>query len=136
MLEAAKPGPFSLAGRVVSVRDFGKAAFVVIQDRSGTLQVHVKKDALGEEAFKVWKLVDLADFIGVKGTLFKSKTGELTLAATELRFLGKALRPLPGDHRRRRQWDVVWPGAAVVGDGGGVVQWPEIPLGHFTGESG
>jgi lysyl-tRNA synthetase class 2 len=95
-LEANKPGPFSLAGRVVSVRDFGKAAFVVLQDRGGTLQVHVKKDALGEETFKVWKLCDLADFIGVTGTLFKSKTGELTLAATALRFLGKALRPLPG----------------------------------------
>jgi len=95
-LEVDKPGPFSLAGRVVSVRDFGKAAFVVLQDRTGSLQVHVKKDALGEETFKVWKLVDLADFIGVKGTLFKSKTGELTLSATELKFLGKALRPLPG----------------------------------------
>ncbi len=95
-LETDKPGPFTLAGRVVSVRDFGKAAFVVLQDRSGSVQIHVKKDALGEDTFKIWKLVDLADFIGVKGTLFKSKTGELTLAATELRFLGKALRPLPG----------------------------------------
>lgn len=65
VLEATKPGPFSLAGRVVSVRDFGKAAFVVLQDRAGALQVHVKKDALGEDGFKVWKLVDLADFIGV-----------------------------------------------------------------------
>ena len=95
-LEAQKPGPFTLAGRVVSVRDFGKAAFIVVQDRGGSLQVHVKKDALGEEAFKVFKLVDLGDFVGVKGTLFKSKTGELTLAASSLCFLGKALRPLPG----------------------------------------
>src|SRR3990167_6948844 len=95
-LEADKPGPFTLAGRVVSVRDFGKAAFVTIQDRSGSLQLHVKKDVLGEETFKIWKLVDLADFIGATGTLFKSKTGELTLAATSLKFLGKALRPLPG----------------------------------------
>lgn len=95
-LEADKPGPFTLAGRVVSIRDFGKAAFVMLQDRSGSLQVHVKKDALGEDTFKVWKLTDLADFIGVEGTLFKSKTGELTLAATRLRFLGKALRSLPG----------------------------------------
>ncbi|MFZ5443652.1 MAG: lysine--tRNA ligase [Myxococcota bacterium] len=98
VLEAKKPGPFSLAGRVVSVRDFGKAAFVVLQDRAGALQVHVKKDVLGDDAFRVWKLVDLADFVGVTGTLFKSKTGELTLAATELRFLGKALRSLPGKY--------------------------------------
>ncbi len=97
-LEADKPGPFTLAGRVVSVRDFGKAAFVVLQDRSGSLQVHVKKDVLGDDAFKVWKLTDLADFVGVTGTLFKSKTGELTLAATSLKFLGKALRGLPGKY--------------------------------------
>ena len=95
-LEADKPGPFTLAGRVVSIRDFGKAAFVMLQDRSGSLQIHVKKDVLGDDTFKVWKLTDLADFIGVEGTLFKSKTGELTLAATKLRFLGKALRTLPG----------------------------------------
>ncbi len=95
-LEADKPGPFTLAGRVVSIRDFGKGAFVVLQDRSGALQLHLKKDVLGDEAFKVFKLVDLADFIGVKGTLFKSKSGELTLAVSELQFLGKALRPLPG----------------------------------------
>jgi lysyl-tRNA synthetase class 2 len=95
-LEVDKPGPFTIAGRVVRVGDFGKAAFVTLQDRSGALQVHVKKDVLGEETFKIWKLTDMADFLGVKGTLFKSKTGELTLAATELTFLGKALRGLPG----------------------------------------
>ena len=95
-LEADKPGPFTIAGRVVSIRDFGKAAFVVVQDRTGTLQAHVKKDVIGEDAFKIYKLVDVADFIGVTGTLFKSKTGELTIAASKLRFLGKALRGLPG----------------------------------------
>ncbi|MFO0594247.1 MAG: lysine--tRNA ligase [Myxococcaceae bacterium] len=95
-LEADKPGPFTLAGRIVRVGDFGKAAFVTIQDRSGTIQAHLKKDVLGEDVFKIWKCTELADFIGVKGTLFKSKTGELTVAATELCFLGKALRGLPG----------------------------------------
>ncbi|MBL8912689.1 MAG: lysine--tRNA ligase [Archangium sp.] len=95
-LEADKPGPFTLGGRIVRVGDFGKAAFVTIQDRSGTIQAHLKKDVLGEEVWKIWKFTDLADFIGVKGTLFKSKTGELTIAATELKFLGKALRGLPG----------------------------------------
>jgi lysyl-tRNA synthetase len=95
-LDAEKPGPFSIAGRVMSIRDFGKAAFVVVQDRSGALQVHVKKDALGDAGYSAFKLVDVADFVGVKGTLFKTKTGELTLLATELRPLTKALRPLPG----------------------------------------
>ncbi len=95
-LETDKPGPFTIAGRIVRVGDFGKAAFVTLQDRSGTIQAHLKQDVLGEDTFKIWKLVDMADFIGVKGTLFKSKTGELTIAATELRFLGKALRGLSG----------------------------------------
>ncbi len=95
-LEAAPPGPFTLAGRVVGIRDFKKAAFVVIQDRSGALQTHVKIDVLGEAAFRIYQLLDVADFVGVTGTLFKSKTGELTLKVTALRFLGKALRPLPG----------------------------------------
>ncbi len=96
VLEADKPGPFTLAGRVVSIRAFGKAAFVTIQDRTGALQSHVKLDVLGEATFGIYKLIDVADFIGVTGTLFKSKTGELTLAVAALRFLGKALRPLPG----------------------------------------
>ncbi|HEY0880509.1 MAG TPA: lysine--tRNA ligase [Archangium sp.] len=95
-LEADKPGPFALSGRVMSIRDFGKGAFVVLQDRSGAIQLHLKKDALGEDSWKIYKLIDMADFVGVKGTLFKSKTGELTLAATALTFLGKSLRPLPG----------------------------------------
>lgn len=95
-LEASKPGPFSIAGRVVSIRSFGKAAFIVLQDRTGSLQVHVKKDALGDDAFAGFQLVDVADFVGVTGSLFRSKTGELTLAATALTPLTKALRPLPG----------------------------------------
>ncbi|MEW5738348.1 MAG: lysine--tRNA ligase [Myxococcota bacterium] len=95
-LDEQKPGPFSLAGRVMSVRDFGKAAFIVVQDRSGAIQVHVKKDVLGDEAYAAFKLVDVADFVGVTGTVFKSKTGELTIAATKLQPLTKALRPLPG----------------------------------------
>lgn len=95
-LEAAKPGPYSIAGRVVSVRDFGKAGFIVLQDRSGAIQVHVKKDALGEQGFAPYKLLDVGDFVGVTGTAFRSKTGELTLAATAYRPLTKTLRAPPG----------------------------------------
>ncbi len=107
-LEAQKPGPFSLAGRVVSIRDFGKAAFVVIQDRTGTVQVHVKKDVLGPK-FDAYKLTDVADFVAVEGTLFRSKTKELTLAATEYRPLSKSLRALPGkfakgDDAKAKEW--------------------------------
>jgi lysyl-tRNA synthetase class 2 len=95
-LETLKPGPYSVAGRVVSVRDFGKAGFIVVQDRSGSIQVHVKRDALGETAFAPYKLLDVGDFVFVVGTAFRSKTGELTLAASEYRPLTKTLRPLPG----------------------------------------
>lgn len=95
-LVAAPPGPFSIAGRIVSVRDFGKAAFIVIVDDSGALQVYVKRDRIGENAHEAFKLLEVADFVGVRGTLFKSKTGELTLAAATLVPLTKALRTLPG----------------------------------------
>jgi lysyl-tRNA synthetase, class II len=95
-LEASKPGPFKMAGRIVSMRNFGKAAFVMLQDRSGTLQAYVRKDVLGDEAFQVFLLLDVGDFVGLEGTLFKSKTGELSLSATNLKPMGKSLRPLPG----------------------------------------
>ncbi len=95
VLEANKSNSFRIAGRVLSVRSFGKAAFIVVGDLSGSIQVHVKADALGE-AYALFRLTDVADFVGVEGTLFRSKTGELTLSATKFQPLTKALRPLPG----------------------------------------
>ncbi len=96
-LEEAPPAPYRLAGRVVSIRSFGKAAFLVLQDRTGTLQIHVKADVLGPAyAPMADKLVDVGDFVGVEGTLFRSKTGELTIKATTFKPLSKALRPVPG----------------------------------------
>jgi lysyl-tRNA synthetase, class II len=85
---------YSVAGRIVAVRSFGKAAFIKLRDRSGELQVHVKKDVLGEQ-FELFGLCDVGDFAGVVGTAFRSKTGELTLAAQKFLPLTKSLRPLP-----------------------------------------
>jgi lysyl-tRNA synthetase class 2 len=85
---------YNVAGRMMSRNSFGKAAFIKLRDRSGLIQVHVKKDALGDQ-FELFKLVDVGDFVGVVGTLFRSKTGELTLAATQFKPLTKSLRPLP-----------------------------------------
>jgi len=85
---------YTVAGRVMAIRSFGKAAFLKLRDRSGEIQVHVKKDALGDQ-FERFRLVDVGDFVGVTGTLFRSKTGELTLAATQFLPLTKAVRPLP-----------------------------------------
>jgi lysyl-tRNA synthetase class 2 len=84
-----------VAGRVVAQRDFGKAAFLHLQDRSGRIQVHVRRDRLGEEAFALYRLLDLGDVVGVAGRPFRTRTGELTVEAAELRLLAKALRPLP-----------------------------------------
>ncbi len=86
---------FSLAGRVVSLRSFGKAAFVHLQDRSGRLQAYIQKNEIGEESFAVFKKVDIGDFIGVRGRAFLTKSDELTVLASQVCLLTKSLRPLP-----------------------------------------
>lgn len=87
---------FSFAGRVMAIRDFGKSAFFHIADRSGRIQGYLKRDVVGEDQQKAFKkFVDLGDFIGIKGTLFKTKTGELTIQVAEYKFLTKSLHPLP-----------------------------------------
>lgn len=87
---------FSLAGRVVALRDFGKSAFFHIADRGGKIQGYIKRDVVGEEKFKFFKgYIDIGDFIGITGALFKTKTGELTLRIESVKLLTKALRPLP-----------------------------------------
>jgi lysyl-tRNA synthetase, class II len=93
-LEKAEPTSYDVAGRIVAVRSFGKAAFVKLRDRSGEIQVHLKKDALGD-AYELFKLCDMGDFVAAEGTLFRSKTGELTLSARKFVPLTKSLRPLP-----------------------------------------
>jgi lysyl-tRNA synthetase, class II len=84
-----------LAGRLVALRRFGKAAFAHIQDATGKIQIYIKKDVLPEEQFGLLKQLDIGDHIGVEGTLFLTKTEELTIQVEELTFLSKALRPLP-----------------------------------------
>jgi lysyl-tRNA synthetase class 2 len=86
---------FALAGRLMAVRNFGKAAFVKLADRDGQLQVHLRRDLLGDDTYKLLKKLDVGDIVGVQGTLFHTKTGELTLSAAGLRLLTKNLRPLP-----------------------------------------
>lgn len=90
----ASPVSCSLAGRIVSMRDFGKAAFAHIQDSTGKIQVYFKRDVLGEKHELVKKL-DIGDIIGLKGRLFRTKTNELTVEIENLVMLTKTLRPLP-----------------------------------------
>jgi len=85
----------AVAGRVVAIRDFGKAAFLHLQDRGERLQVHARKDRLGDDGFAVCRSLDMGDLIGVRGQPFRTRTGELTVASTALRLLTKAIRPLP-----------------------------------------
>nr|WP_305043052.1 lysine--tRNA ligase [Geoalkalibacter sp.] len=92
---AENPVDYAIAGRILARRDFGKAAFVQVQDRAGRLQVYVARDQLGEEGFELFRKLDLGDVVGVVGTPFRTKTDELSLRASNLRLLTKSLRPLP-----------------------------------------
>ncbi|HVQ60859.1 MAG TPA: lysine--tRNA ligase, partial [Burkholderiales bacterium] len=85
----------SIAGRVMLKRVMGKASFATVQDMSGRIQLYVTRDGLGEAAYEAFKGYDLGDIVGAKGTLFKTKTGELSVKVAELRLLVKSLRPLP-----------------------------------------
>jgi lysyl-tRNA synthetase, class II len=92
---AKDPGDWSVAGRVLAVRSFGKAAFLRVRDRSGDLQVWVKKDKVGDAAFEVFKLLDVGDVVAAEGPATRTKTGELTLEARLFTILTKSIRPLP-----------------------------------------
>ena len=86
---------YKMAGRIMACRDFGKASFIHIKDRTERIQVYIRKDRVGDEKFKIFKLMDIGDFIGITGTLFRTKTNELTLLAEDLELLAKSMRPLP-----------------------------------------
>jgi len=86
---------FVVAGRILMRRSFGKAAFVQMQDRKGRVQLYLRKDVLGEELYAEFENYDIGDIVGVSGHPFRTKTGELSLAVTEIRLLTKSLLPLP-----------------------------------------
>ncbi|HKV99534.1 MAG TPA: lysine--tRNA ligase [Vicinamibacterales bacterium] len=93
-LEAAKP-LVRTAGRILSIRGFGKANFLVISDGLSRIQVYVRADALSALDFKVYGLLDFGDHVGVEGRVFRTKTNELTIWASSLTFLAKCLLPMP-----------------------------------------
>lgn len=92
---AAKQHHCTLAGRIIALRSFGKAAFAHIQDNDGRIQIYIKKDGVGEDAYSIFKKVDIGDFIGIDGILFRTKTGELTIEVEKFSILSKSIRPLP-----------------------------------------
>jgi lysyl-tRNA synthetase class 2 len=85
----------ALAGRITAHRDMGKSMFMDIRDQSGRIQIYAQKNVLGEEQFAIFQHLDLADFIGVRGTLFTTKTNEISVKITSFVILAKALRPPP-----------------------------------------
>ncbi len=86
---------FCLAGRILAIRDFGKTSFIQIQDRKGRIQAYFQKNTIGDQAFQLFKLLDIGDFVRVEGKVFRTKTGELTLQVQNFQLLVKSLRPLP-----------------------------------------
>src|SRR6478609_2206615 len=85
----------SVAGRLMLKRVMGKASFGTLQDATGRIQLFVTKDGVGEEAYADFKHLDMGDIVGAEGTLFRTKTGELSVRVSNLRLLTKSLRPLP-----------------------------------------
>ena len=91
----ASPVRTTTAGRVMAIRSFGKANFLVISDGRSRIQIYIKKDALSERDFAVFRLLDFGDYVGVAGKLFRTRTNELTIFASSLEFLVKCFIPLP-----------------------------------------
>ena len=85
----------TMAGRVMSIRDFGKAVFIHIKDGTGKLQAYIRKDKVGDNNFEIFKFIDIGDHVGLSGQLFRTKTDELTILASSVVLLTKAQSPLP-----------------------------------------
>ncbi|MDO8494103.1 MAG: lysine--tRNA ligase [Deltaproteobacteria bacterium] len=93
-LEKSKKN-ISMAGRVIFIRSFGKAAFIKLKDRSGILQVYCEKPTMGDDSYKLFQTVDTGDFLWVEGLLFRTKTNELTLKVLQFKIAAKSVSPLP-----------------------------------------
>ena len=92
---SAAQDPVSVAGRIMSIREHGKVCFAHIQDETGRIQIYIKRDVVGDREFSVFKLLDIGDIIGVRGTAFRTRTGEITIGVESFEVLCKSLRPLP-----------------------------------------
>ncbi len=93
--EEEEGGEVQIAGRVMAIRGHGKASFGTLSDRTGSIQIYFKLDTLGEEKYSQFKLLDIGDIIGLRGKVFKTKRGELTVRVENFELLSKSLRPLP-----------------------------------------
>lgn len=92
---SAAEAKVKMAGRIMAIRGHGKTCFMDMQDKTGRLQVYVRKDAIGEENYALIKMMDIGDTVGVTGTIFRTHMGEISIKAEAIEMLSKALRPLP-----------------------------------------
>ena len=93
--DLSEDAKFSVAGRIMAINRFGKSSFLRFKDRTGQLQAYVRTDKVGDDAYALFKKMDIGDFIGMSGGMFQTKTGEWTLLADSLQLISKAMRPLP-----------------------------------------
>ena len=93
--QQADPAQFSVAGRMMAINRFGKSSFIRFKDRTGPMQAYVRKDKVGDQAYDLFKRLDVGDFVAITGDLFRTKTGEWTLLATKIHLVCKSTRPLP-----------------------------------------
>ncbi len=94
--EMGEEGPcWEVAGRMMAINRFGKTAFIRLRDRTGLMQAYIRKDRVGQDDYDLFKSLDIGDFVGLSGTLFKTRTGEWTLLVGTFRLLCKSVRPLP-----------------------------------------
>lgn len=93
--QLAENAPVALAGRITAHRDMGKSQFLDLKDQSGRVQIYVQRQVLGDEQYEIFKQLDLADFIGVNGVMFRTRTGEPSVRVDNFTILAKALRPPP-----------------------------------------
>ena len=94
-LDTLKGQPISIAGRIMSWRDMGRANFIDVRDDTDRIQVYVRMNDIGKEEFKEFKKWDIGDIVGVKGFVFRTRKGEISIHATEITMLSKSLLPLP-----------------------------------------
>ncbi|MFH1681139.1 MAG: lysine--tRNA ligase [Candidatus Eisenbacteria bacterium] len=87
--------PVAVAGRLMTIRRMGKASFAHLRDRSGDVQLYLRKDILGEEAYDTWKKLEAGDLLGARGVVFRTKSGEVSVEVRSFEVLAKSLRPLP-----------------------------------------
>ena len=103
--EVSEKPVVSIAGRIMLKRIMGKASFFHIQDKSGMIQIYIRSNEVGDETYQNFKTYDIGDIVGIKGTVFKTKTGEITVKTKEIILLAKSLQPLPEKRHGLRDLD-------------------------------